>query len=264
MNSRSASASTSNLRHNPPTTTLDQSTPVSCPSVSCPKCEAPPAPKPVVAEFTHPKPIPPFRLRQDLGEILEKEGLKFGVELGVQKGEFAEQILNRWKSATKYVLVDIWAHLEHYHDMANVGNNEQEELFRQTKNRLAPFMAKPDLIEICRDFTTKCAVKYPDDHFDFIYVDARHDRMGVLQDMEAWWPKLKRNGIMAGHDYVTQYELNIHSPGQDWTVNVDGSKDETKMVVRGAVDDFFSKEPHVRQVTVSYREPMWNSWAVRK
>jgi len=27
-------------------------------------------------------------------------------------------------------------------------------------------------------------------------------------DIEMWWPKLKEGGIMAGHDYLTQFDLS--------------------------------------------------------
>jgi len=37
--------------------------------------------------------------------------------------------------------------------------------------------------------------------FDFIYIDARHDYAGVLEDLRAWWPLLKRDGIIAGDDF---------------------------------------------------------------
>jgi hypothetical protein len=83
----------------------------------------------------------------------------------------------------------------------------------------------------------------------------------VYADIEAYWPKLKVGGIMAGHDYVTQDD-GPEQGGQDWTTNFDGTKDETRTVVKGAVDAFAALV--CRQVTVSYREDSWNSWAMRK
>ena len=31
---------------------------------------------------------------------------------------------------------------------------------------------------------------------------ARHDYCGVKEDLETYWPKLRRGGILAGHDYL--------------------------------------------------------------
>ena len=39
------------------------------------------------------------------------------------------------------------------------------------------------------------------DYFDFIYIDANHDRKSVLRDIAISIPKLKNDGIICGHDY---------------------------------------------------------------
>jgi len=108
-------------------------------------------------------------------------------------------------------------------------------------------------------------------HFDFVYVDARHDYKGVYEDMVAYWPKLKKGGIMAGHDYVTQFE-GPQQGGQRWQVNYDGTEDKTNTVVKGAVDRFSTER--CRQLTIAYGEPfaksgkrdkwLWPTWALRK
>ena len=37
---------------------------------------------------------------------------------------------------------------------------------------------------------------------DFVYIDARHDYDGCLEDIVAWYPKLKKGGLIAGHDFI--------------------------------------------------------------
>jgi hypothetical protein len=39
---------------------------------------------------------------------------------GVQGGLFSKDILARWKSCEKYILVDLWQQQERYDDTANV------------------------------------------------------------------------------------------------------------------------------------------------
>lgn len=200
--------------------------------------------------------VPTFRHREDLGDILQKENMTVGAELGVQKGIFTVQMLKRWPSCKEYHLVDLWAQQENYVDIANVGAGIQEERYNETLRNTNNWK---DKIHVCRNYTSECVKEMPDSYFDFIYVDARHDFKGVYEDMVDWWPKLRKGGIFAGHDYVTQDEVG---KGQDWTVNYDGTKDETRTVVKGAVDLFAAKV--CRQVTVAYRERMWNTWAMRK
>lgn len=203
-------------------------------------------------------PIPTFKTRSELGYISETLKFKRGVELGVQRGIYSKIVLDAWSSCEKYVLVDLWEHQHNYDDVANKDNAEQESIMKTALLNVAPFK---DKVEVCRNFTTVCALNYPDNYFDFIYVDARHDFKGVLQDLHAWWPKLSPGGIMAGHDYVVQDDGPSQS-GQNWTVNFDGTVDTTGTVVKGAVDEFAS---HMNgQVSVSYRETGWNTWAIRR
>jgi hypothetical protein len=204
------------------------------------------------------KPIPTFKHRNELGQLLDREGFKIGAELGVQEGRYTEKLLQGWKGVEKYVLVDVWRSQENYKDIANVPNDKQEEYFRTTQNYIKPWT---DKIEVCRNWTTVCVNFFPRAFFDFVYVDARHDRLGVLDDLRDWWPKVKRHGLMCGHDYEEQ-EDGPKSTNQRWDVNYDGTIDTTGRVVRGAVDDFAANVS--RQVQVSYREGNWNSWCIRK
>merc|ERR1712226_1576322 len=98
-------------------------------------------------------PIPTFRFRADLGDILTREGKKIGVELGVQQGLFASTILKRWKTVTEYNLVDIWAFQPNYVDLANVDQNAQNRIYNDAMRNTAPWK---DQIKVCRDLTTEC------------------------------------------------------------------------------------------------------------
>lgn len=43
---------------------------------------------------------------------------------------------------------------------------------------------------------------YEDESLDFIFIDAAHDYESVKKDITAWFPKMKKDGIIAGHDYT--------------------------------------------------------------
>lgn len=213
-----------------------------------------------------PKPLPVMMSRAHIPNILQAEGgFRRGAELGVQRGLFSYHNLLVWPSAEEYVLVDLWAQQKNYQDDANVDAEVQESIMDFALRHLAKFKNK---LKICRNFTTSCAENYPDGYFDFVYVDARHDFKGVAADLEAWWPKVRCGGIMAGHDYVIQRELDrITITKQNWTVNYDGTLDETGTVVKGAVDEFFqgsNSYGHKRQIQVTYRDGIFVSWVVRK
>lgn len=43
---------------------------------------------------------------------------------------------------------------------------------------------------------------FKDESLDFVYIDAAHDYENVKKDILCWLPKVKPNGIIAGHDIV--------------------------------------------------------------
>jgi hypothetical protein len=108
--------------------------------------------------------------RGQIPEILQIYNFTRGAELGVQTGAYAEHVLNIWTSCRKYYLVDIWAAQENYKDIANVGNDAQENFYQETKKRLERFS---DKTEFMRMKTVEAARLVPDASLDFIYVDAR-------------------------------------------------------------------------------------------
>ena len=109
-----------------------------------------------------------------------------GVEVGVKRGQFALHNLKRWPLNKEYWLVDLWQHQKNYIDISNLNDDEQEENYKTTLGFLKDYRNK---IKICRNFSTVCATRMPNDYFDFVYIDARHDRKGCHEDIVAYWPK---------------------------------------------------------------------------
>ena len=142
--------------------------------------------------------------RGALGVFLQQRRLNgAGVEIGVQRGYYSKQILNTWKSCTKYVLVDTWKHTANYTDGANVDNDQQEAILELAKKNTKGWSHK---VEIIRNYSTLAALQFSNNSIDFVYVDARHDYCGAKEDIEAWWPKIATRGFMAGHDFLTGYQ----------------------------------------------------------
>jgi hypothetical protein len=42
---------------------------------------------------------------------------------------------------------------------------------------------------------------FNDEYFDIIYIDGDHSYEGVLRDLKLSYNKVKKNGIICGHDY---------------------------------------------------------------
>jgi hypothetical protein len=42
---------------------------------------------------------------------------------------------------------------------------------------------------------------YDNGYFDFVYIDANHDKLSVMNDIKYWIDKIKDDGFVGGHDY---------------------------------------------------------------
>jgi glycosyltransferase involved in cell wall biosynthesis/predicted O-methyltransferase YrrM len=141
---------------------------------------------------------PQIHKRDDFGHLFNTLNLLgHGVEIGVQAGEFSSIVRSTWKG--KYLhLIDRWQNVPGYKDMCNVSDEEQIKLYNKVVNT---FINDPDVFIYKMD-SAFAAGQFPDEYFDWIYIDADHSYEGCKRDLELWYPKLKPGGIFAGHDFV--------------------------------------------------------------
>lgn len=172
--------------------------------------------------------------RNEIVEIVDEYGLSVGVEVGVKQGTFANDNLINWKNLKLYFLVDIWHSQINYYDKANVDDQVQKKYYDETISKCKPFGNKTVTI---RALSVDAAKLFPDEIFDYVYLDARHDYCGVTEDLNAYYPKLKKGGVLAGHDFLTAYEAFRMSGGAEiWSVCSNGTHHEGG--VKKAVEDF--------------------------
>lgn len=137
--------------------------------------------------------------RHDFGVVLnELQLLGQGVEVGVCEGDYSFQILSHWKGRKLYS-IDPWrAFGEEYQDVNNVSQELHERRYQAVKSRLASFKERSEII---RKTSLEGALLFENETLDFVYLDAQHSYEAVKADIQAWYPKLKKGGILSGHDY---------------------------------------------------------------
>ena len=144
---------------------------------------------------------------QDISSFLIKTGLNGNLlELGVFGGHGIHLL---GKSNPKSLIgVDIWQ------DDGNVtvtdGMNEakMEENYKEALTLLNIYPT----LKYIKDYTSNCVNTFEDEYFDFIYIDADHSYEGCKADLLNYWPKVKRGGILSGHDYfeaATTYKFGV-------------------------------------------------------
>ena len=53
---------------------------------------------------------------------------------------------------------------------------------------------------IRRNFTRHAAKEFRNQFLDFVFIDASHDYDSVLEDIKIWAPKVRKGGLISGHD----------------------------------------------------------------
>ena len=155
-----------------------------------------------------PWPSPTFwiknRHKPEFLECLPKNGII--AEIGVEKGNYASVLLG-FLEPTKFYLIDCWEHQDPliYADGKNLKSETQETIYQHVQARFA----QNPRMEILRQYSQQAAQQFPAEFFDLIYIDANHSYEAVKRDIASWWPKLKKGGVLAGHDYVVFNQFGV-------------------------------------------------------
>jgi hypothetical protein len=182
--------------------------------------------------------------RDEIPELLNRRGLLgIAAEVGVKSGKYSDLLLTDWRGR-QLISIDPWLEDDpgEYLDRANVRQERHERFYAETRNRLLRHGLRSD---IWRLTSLEAAKRVEDGTLDFVYIDARHDYASVLEDLQAWFPKVRAGGLLAGHDYV------------------DGNFASGAFGVRSAVDTFFG-EREIRIFATNGRHPVeaFPSWLV--
>lgn len=136
--------------------------------------------------------------RDDLGSFLTYHGLTGkGVEVGTFKGEFAKTILSKWNGVL--YMVDPWRE-ELGSEYTNGDYPEfKNKLYFQTIENTKEYQDRSFML---RGFSNQLIDLFEDESLDFVYIDANHAYDFVIEDIELWFPKVKKGGVVSGHDYI--------------------------------------------------------------
>jgi predicted O-methyltransferase YrrM len=84
-------------------------------------------------------------------------------------------------------------------DLTTVDLFEDPKIETQCRANLAPYVAL-GMLTIVKSHSAAFASAYPHEP-DFVFIDASHAYADVKADIEAWWPKIKPGGTIAGDDF---------------------------------------------------------------
>ena len=151
-------------------------------------------------------------------------------EIGVWKGKSISYLGVLVKNSNKDIkiyAVDTWGKLEteKYH---SDGCFLDDNLYKEFIKNIEPLS---DVVIPCRGTSLEICQTFPNNYFDIVFIDACHDYECAYSDIINWLPKVKTNGIIAGHDIgfpgvskaiaeILKPKYNINVKGEAWWVQL--------------------------------------------
>lgn len=137
--------------------------------------------------------------RPEMSRWFADMGARRGAEIGVWRGKWSARMCAD-NPNLELLCVDRWQTYGEYAD----SRNDQAKLDEAYQNAAAG-LAKYRCM-LLRMASLEAAKTVPDGSLDYVYVDANHGDAFVTADLEAWAPKVRRGGIVSGHDYIWRAE----------------------------------------------------------
>lgn len=133
--------------------------------------------------------------RDQLLEFVPKNSI--AAEIGVFKGDYSQRILEI-VNPSRLFLIDVWGDISHiYKDKLMADNAVHEERYRSVVKR---FLDYPQ-IRYIRSFSDCMLDIFPDNYFDWIYIDGDHSYEGCKLDLNIAKRLVKPDGLILGHDH---------------------------------------------------------------
>jgi len=182
----------------------------------------------------------------DYHDIYEEAVKKYNnaafAEIGSFQGKSAVMMgeyIKEYKKTIQLHCIDLFPEKSQLAELTNIGAGQGEEgriinelpdsLYNTFLNNIRRCEVD-DVITINRGCSYEKALDYVDEFFSFVFIDAAHHKSGVLLDLNAWWPKIKTGGMMAGHDFdcpgvceavyefFNPLKVEVHKCGSSWKV----------------------------------------------
>lgn len=183
------------------------------------------------------------------------------LEIGVEAGHFAAKIMEVLEPSELHLL-DPWewnpsngkvyseAHMRNV-PTAHSNVNMQINIERTYKKEITE-----KKVHLHKGYSNELVDNFEDQYFDFIYIDGCHLYESVKQDLKDYYNKLKPDGVLGGHDYISK-EILFVQQGVTYT-------NQLGYGIKQAVDEYLEEMPELEMCALVSDAVPFPDWAIRR
>lgn len=174
--------------------------------------------------------------RDNLAQLFHQLDFKMGVEVGTEYGLYAETLC---KAAPQLKLYSVDPYRAYKGYREHRSQNKLNGIYEQAYERMKLYNH-----QFIRAASIEAVHGFYDDSLDFVFIDGNHSLLHVIQDLCYWIPKVRKGGIVSGHDFIrrahTGYAMHVCQAVHAYT-DSHGIKDYyvlgSKAIIEGEVRD---------------------------
>ena len=157
--------------------------------------------------------------RSHLGEFYQEHyQTGVGAEVGCLRGEFSLTLSKSYKG--KILAIDSF---DEHEGIAYDKSFVLTPFYMKGIEKTCREKLKRTKCEIIKGYSTEVAKTIPDESLDWVFIDADHRYESTKADLEAWFPKVRKGGVISGHDYK---HFTVPTPSGDYVFGVIKAVDE--------------------------------------
>jgi len=147
----------------------------------------------------------PMKRKDVILNLVNENGWTSGIEIGVLDGNLITHLLKN-NDSLEMTGVDCWEDENEIYGAASSEWLKKQDIKANSFSEFGSIVMDNlnsqfgSRVNILHGRSTEMADEIEKHTFDFVFIDAAHDYQSVLDDIQAWAPKVKPGGMVIGHD----------------------------------------------------------------
>ena len=150
---------------------------------------------------------------KDIPKLFAELNFKEGAEIGVYRGSYSKSLL-KYNPKLHLIGVDLW---ESYPGFKDFEKNDLKDAYNEALKNVEGYNC-----QMIKGWSEEVVKTIPDESLDFVFIDCNHAYEYVVWDIANWSKKVKKGGIIYGHDFDDYSnhrrwkEMNVINAVEGW------------------------------------------------